>query len=134
MKSARNFVSPCEGNPMGIIRMHNMLFFGYHGTSKAEKELAKRYSVDVEIEYDTSKAAATDKLSDAINYETIYWLIARFFDENRFHLTETVAERLADLIMKETPMARHLVVKVRKNHPPFPGFLEWVEVECERKR
>ncbi len=120
---------------MGIIRMHNMSFFGYHGLTPAEKELAKRYSVDVEIEYDTATPAKRDKLDETVvNYETLYWTVEKFFQKNRFHLTETVAERLADLLFERFPMAQRLVVKVRKNHPPFPGFMEWVEVETERRR
>ncbi len=120
---------------MGTIKMHNMNFFGYHGLTPAEKELAKRYSVDVEIEYDTATPAQKDKLdATVVDYEKVYWEIDEFFRKNRFHLTETVAERLADLLFASHKMANRLVVKVRKNHPPFPGFLEWVEVEVERKR
>lgn len=120
---------------MGTIKMRNMSFFGYHGLTSAEKEMAKRYSVDVDIEYDTATAAANDRLNNSVvNYETIYWTIEKFFHDNRFHLTETVAERLADLLFANQPMAKKLVVRVRKNHPPFPGFMEWVEVETERNR
>jgi len=120
---------------LGIIRLHNMDFFGYHGVSEAEKELAKRYSVDVEIEYDTHRAAQDDKLNEnVVNYEQVYREIYKFFQQNKFHLTETVAERLADLLFEQHPMARRLTVRVRKNHPPFPGFIEWVEVETTRVR
>ena len=120
---------------MGTIKMRNMNFFGYHGLTSAEKEMAKRYSVDVDIDYDTTAAAAHDKLDDSVvDYEKIYWEIEKFFKGNRFHLTETVAERLADLLFSGQPMAKKLVVRVRKNHPPFPGFMEWVEVEVERNR
>jgi len=120
---------------MGVIKIHNMVFFGYHGTTAAEKELAKRYSVDLEIEYDTAKVADSDKLDkNVVDYELVYNEIAEFFSKKRFHLTETVAERLADLLFDKHPMANNLAVKVRKNHPPFPGIIEWVEVEVERKR
>jgi len=115
--------------------MHNMDFFGYHGITAAEKELAKRYSVDVEVEYDTNKVAQKDKLDkDVVNYELVYGEINEFFLNNKFHLTETVAERLADLLFQLHPMAQRLIVKVRKNHPPFPGLIEWVEVETVRER
>ena len=120
---------------MGIIRLHNMSFFGYHGLSPAEKELAKRYSVDVEVDYDTHTPAKRDKLDDkVVDYEKVYWQLEKFFLENRFHLTETVAERIADTLFENIPMAKKLTVRVRKNHPPFPGFLEWVEVEVVRTR
>ena len=120
---------------MGLLRMKNMQFFGYHGITAAEKELAKRYTVDVEIKYDTATPAKYDKLDNpVVDYEKVYWEIEQFFRSNRFHLTETVAERLADMLFASHPMAEKLVVHVRKNHPPFPGFLELVEVEVERKR
>jgi len=120
---------------MGIIRMHNMDFFGYHGITAAEKQLAKRYSVDVEIEYDTAQVAKLDKLDEnVVNYESLYMEIGDFFLKNKFHLTETVAERLATLLFDKYKMAKKLVVRVRKNHPPFPGFMEWVEVEVVKER
>ena len=120
---------------MGVIRMHNMNFFGYHGLTPAEKELAKRYSVDVEIDYDTETPAKHDKLDNTVvDYEKLYWLIEQFFLNNKFHLTETVAERLADKLFETQTMAKKLLVRVRKNHPPFPGFMEWVEVEVKRER
>ncbi len=79
--------------------------------------------------------AARDKLDDnVVDYELVYTEIAEFFGKKRFQLTETVAERLADLLFDKHPMAKNLTVKVRKNHPPFPGIIEWVEVEVERKR
>jgi len=112
-----------------------MNFFGYHGLSPAEKELAKRYSVDVEVDYDTETPAKYDKLDDSVvDYEKVYWHLEKFFQEHRFQLTETVAERIADGLFESMPVAKKLTVRVRKNHPPFPGFLEWVEVESVRTR
>ncbi|MCD6596003.1 dihydroneopterin aldolase [bacterium] len=120
---------------MGIIKMHNMDFFGYHGITAAEKQLAKRYSVDVEMEYNTERVAKFDKLDEnVVNYELVYREISNFFLNNKFQLTETVAERLADLLFDNHKMANKLTIKVRKNHPPFPGFMEWVEVEVVRER
>lgn len=116
---------------MGIIRIHNMSFYGYHGVSDAEKEVGKRFTVDVEMVFDTAKAARSDHLADTIDYEEVYRVVGDYITGNTFHLTETVAEGIADLINKIfAPVG--LKVKVRKNTPPFPGHLDYIEIETTR--
>lgn len=116
---------------MGIIRIHNMAFYGYHGVSDAEKEIGKRFTVDIELCYDTAKAANSDDLNDTINYEEVYRVVGDLITRNTFHLTETVAERIADLVFDSyRPLG--LIVRVRKNTPPFPGHLDYIEVETSR--
>lgn len=110
-----------------------MTFFGYHGISQAEKELAKRYSIDVEMVYDTKSVAESDKLELTIDYEKLYSDVEKFVVQNKFHLTETLAERLANLIWEKYNVEQ-LLVRVRKNNPLFPGHLDYVEVEVERRR
>jgi len=118
---------------MGIIRIHNMSFYGYHGVSKAEKEVGKRFTVDVEMVIDTTRAASSDNLNDTINYEEVYRVVGEHVTKNTFHLTETLAEGIADLVYEAfTPIG--LKVRVRKNTPPFPGHLDYIEIETSRGR
>ena len=42
---------------MARIRLHNMMFYGYHGVSKAERETGRRFEVDCELDLDVSAAA-----------------------------------------------------------------------------
>ncbi|HDR91185.1 MAG TPA: dihydroneopterin aldolase [candidate division Zixibacteria bacterium] len=116
---------------MGVIRIHNMSFFGYHGVSQAEKEIGKRYTVDIELAYDTRKASVSDDLRDTINYEDVYRAVGELVTRNTFHLTETLAERIAQAVF-ETFEPVGLRVKVRKNNPPFPGNLDYIEIETTR--
>jgi len=116
---------------MGIIRIHNMSFYGYHGVSDAEKEVGKRFAVDLEMVFDTLTAARSDHLADTINYEVVYKLVGDYITENTFHLTETVSEGIADLLFEKFNL-EGLRVKVRKNTPPFPGHLDYIEIETTR--
>jgi len=34
---------------MGVIRLKNMLFYGYHGVNESEKELGGKFEVDLEL-------------------------------------------------------------------------------------
>jgi len=108
-----------------------MSFYGYHGVSPAEKEIGKRFTVDVDMVFDTRRAAKSDNLADTINYEDVYQIVGDYITGNTFHLTETVAEGIADLVFERfEPEA--LIVRVRKNTPPFPGHLDYIEIETKR--
>ena len=116
---------------MGILRLINMSFYGYHGVSDAEKLLGTRFEVDVEVEYDTSKPAKSGKLSEAVDYEKIYTLVKNFITTHKFHLMESLTEGLAEHLWSNFNFDG-LRVKVRKVSPPFPGHLDAVELETTR--
>ncbi|MFP4458690.1 MAG: dihydroneopterin aldolase [Candidatus Zixiibacteriota bacterium] len=116
---------------MGFIRIHGMAFYGYHGVSPAEKELAGKFSVDVEFPLDTKKAAKSDSLEDTVNYELIYKTVEAVITENKFHLVETLSELVAECLINGFDLTG-IIVRVRKNHPPFPGHLDFVEIEVRK--
>ena len=49
------------------ITLTGLTFYGYHGASKAEKELGQRFVIDLEIESDLEEAANSDNLEKTIN-------------------------------------------------------------------
>jgi len=115
---------------MGIIRIHNMMFYSYHGASRAERETGRRYEVDVELHADLSLAAKTDRLDDTINYSKVYNLVADVILNNRFKLLEKIAARIMGEITSAFPVHR-VIVRVRKMIPPIPGNLDHIEVEFD---
>ena len=118
---------------MGIIRLHNMTFYGFHGISPAERETGRRFEVDVELHLDLDKAAQTDKLKDTVNYTEVYNIVQELVMENKFSLLETIGVRLAEKILEKFG-PEEVVVRVRKKIPPVPGNLDDIEVEIKRKR
>ena len=52
-------------------------------------------------QYDISEAAVTDNVEAAIDYDDLCQKIARFIAESRFHLIETLADRLIDLYLNK---------------------------------
>jgi len=102
---------------MGVIRLHNMTFYGYHGISAAERQTGRRFEVDVELVVDMNKSARSDKLKDTVNYTEVYRTVEELVAQNRFALLETIA-----------------IVRVRKKIPPVPGNLDHIEVEVKRKK
>jgi dihydroneopterin aldolase len=118
---------------MGIIRLHNMTFYGYHGISAAERQTGRRFEVDVELVVDMDRPAKTDKLKDTVNYTEVYRTVEELVEQNSFALLETIAVRLANQILARFK-TREVTVKVRKKIPPVPGNLDDIEVEVTRKK
>ena len=117
---------------MGVIRLHNMTFYGYHGISAAERQTGRRFEVDVELSINMNRAAASDRLQDTVNYTEVYRTVEELVAQNRFSLLETIAVRLADEILRKFK-PREVTVRVRKKIPPVPGNLDHIEVEVTRQ-
>lgn len=117
---------------MDTIRLSNMTFYGFHGASSAERKTGRRFEVDAEIKTDVQQAAASDKLENAIDYTKVYSLVEEIILDNRFVLLETIAERLAQEILKSFSV-QEVTIRVRKRIPPIPGNLDYIEVEINRK-
>ena len=60
---------------MGIIRLKNMQFYGFHGVHESEKELGGRFEVDVELNLSLNSSCLSDDLHDTIDYESVYKII-----------------------------------------------------------
>jgi dihydroneopterin aldolase len=117
---------------MGIIRLHNMTFYGYHGVSAAERQTGRRFEVDVELAVDMEKPAKSDKLKDTVNYTEVYRTVEQIVLQNSFSLLETIAVRLANQILRKFK-PQEVTIRVRKKIPPIPGNLDHIEVEVKRK-
>lgn len=115
---------------MAKIRLHNMTFYGFHGVSRAERETGRRFEVDCELELDVAGAIQTDRLSDTVNYTTVYEMVERIVQQAEYNLLETVAARIA-MEIESAFAARRVVVRVRKRIPPIPGHLDYIEVEFD---
>lgn len=114
-----------------VIRLHNMMFYGYHGVSPAEKETGRRFEVDLELFVNTRSASESDKLTDTVNYTQVYETVEEILSREHFSLLETIAERLAAAVLRRFKV-EGVVVRVRKMIPPIPGNLDYIEVEIHR--
>ena len=82
---------------------------------------------------DLSIAARTDDLEETVNYRAIYEIAKDTFENYKFKLIESVAERIAAKILDQTEV-HNVLVRVRKPHVPLNGLLDHVEVEIYRER
>ena len=118
---------------MGVIRLKNMQFYGFHGVSDSEKHLGGRFEVDVELHLSLKDSCESDDLNDTINYEGIYKTVDSCIRKDKFYLIEALANSIAKDILNGHPV-HSLMVRVRKPHAPVKGVLDTIEVEIERNK
>jgi 7,8-dihydroneopterin aldolase/epimerase/oxygenase len=66
-----------------------------------ERQVKQTVVMDIEFSADIRKAATSDSIDDTLNYKGVAKRVLAFVDESSFHLVETLAERVAMLILEE---------------------------------
>jgi len=116
---------------MGLIQIENMEFYAYHGHYREEQIVGNRFLVDLSLEADTGKPAASDNLKDAVNYQRAYEIVKQEMGR-KSHLLEHIASRILDALYRELPGIEKATVKVSKMNPPVGGRVERVSVTMSR--
>ena len=119
---------------LGIIRLHNAVFYAYHGVLTDEQSLGGKFEVDVELHCDLTKGATSDHLKDTIDYERVYDFIRSIVVEKKHFLIESVAGTIARSILKNFKPVQIVTVRVRKPSAPIKGVVDSVEVELTETR
>jgi dihydroneopterin aldolase len=78
------------------------------------------FLVDVTLETDCDRAASSDNLEDALNYQAVYDLVKKEM-QVKSHLLEHLAKRILDSLYAGFPSIQKAKVKVSKLNPPMGG-------------
>jgi 7,8-dihydroneopterin aldolase/epimerase/oxygenase len=119
---------------LGIIRLHNAVFYAYHGVLIDEQNLGGKFEVDVELHCDLSRGAKSDHLHDTVNYERVYDCIRTLVLERKHLLLESLAGAVGRGIINSFSKVKPVTVKVRKPSAPVKGVIDYVEVELTETR
>jgi dihydroneopterin aldolase len=96
-----------------------------------EREIKQRIEIDLEMSLDLTAAGKSDSIDDTLNYKSVAKRVLAFAGESRFQLVETLAERIASLVLAEFPMA---AVRVTVHKPGAIRNSRDVGVIIERNR
>ena len=66
-----------------------------------EREQRQVVSLDLEMGSDIATAAATDTIENALDYKAVAKRLIDFIEKSEFFLVETLAERVADIVVNE---------------------------------
>jgi dihydroneopterin aldolase len=107
--------------------------FGRHGVFDFERAEGQDFVVDVELELDTRVAAASDELDDTVDYGALATGLAQVIEGEPVNLIETLAERLADVCLRDKRVSA-ATVTVHKPLAPIPLSFGDVAVSIRRER
>ena len=96
-----------------------------------EREIRQAVSIDLEMHYDVSRPAATDRIDDALDYKAVAKRLIRFVEQADFQLVETLAERCAEIVLNEFPVER---LKLKLGKPGAVRGSSSVGVIIERSK
>lgn len=105
---------------MGILEINDMVFFARHGCFAEERVIGNKFVVNFRGKTDVSKAAASDNLEDAVNYQLIYNVIKEEM-EIPSNLLEHVGGRIIARLQREFPPLVSGTISIAKLNPPIGG-------------
>ena len=84
------------------------------GIHKRERHVKQTLSIDLDIGLPGEAVFRTDKVADTIDYEQVTIKIGALIASGHFRLVETLAERIAQLLLDDfgAPWARVSVAKI----------------------
>lgn len=113
------------------IELENLEFYSFHGCYEVEHAVGNRFCVNAELSYDAAKAASTDDVADALDYQKAYAIISgEMSKESR--LLETVCARILDSFFSTFSQLDYAKIKISKLNPPLGGKIGASSVTAER--
>jgi len=86
---------------MDIIYIKDLRIETVIGVYAWERQLKQVVIFDLELGTDIRKAALTDSVADTLNYKDVAKRVMAFVTDSRYHLVESLAEAVAEIIIKE---------------------------------
>jgi dihydroneopterin aldolase len=96
-----------------------------------EREQPQKVVIDLDMDWDVRPAARDDDLDKAVDWKRVTKAILAFVGESRFKLVESLAERVAELVVTRFAVPR---VRVRVEKPGAVRYSATVGVEVVRTR
>ncbi len=89
---------------MDIIFLHNLKVDTVIGIFDWERRIRQDVIIDLDMAADIRKAASSDHIDDTLDYKAVAKRIIAFVEAAEFQLVETLAERIAEIILGEFPV------------------------------
>ena len=94
-----------------------------------ERRIRQPLVFDIEMAFDNRIPAASDAIGDTLNYKAVSKRVVQYVSESDFGLVETLAERVAAIILEEFGVQR---VRLKLSKPGAVRVARAVGVMIER--
>lgn len=113
------------------IFLHGLAVDCVIGFIEWERRIKQRVVIDLELPVDCARAAQRDRVEDTLDYKKVAKRVIAFVEASDFQLVETLAERIAQLILADFGLEW---VRLSVNKPGAIRGSRDVGVSIERRR
>ena len=114
-----------------IIRIKNLHLRTIVGINDWERETQQDVIINVELEFDGTRAAETDTIEDTVDYKHLKRRIIDAVESSKFYLIEKLAAHVLSIIMEDKKVIR---ASVEVDKPHALRFADSVSVLCSSER
>lgn len=86
---------------MDIVFLHDLRIETIIGVFDWERKIKQTVIIDLDMAADVERAAATDCIDDTLDYKAVAKRLIAFVEGSEFQLVETLAERIAAILLME---------------------------------
>lgn len=117
--------------PLDVIFLRGLEVECIIGFIEWERRVKQTVVIDLELPVDCARAAVSDEVADTLDYKQVAKRVMAFVAASEFKLVETMAERMAQLLLAEFAMPW---VRISINKPGAIRGSRDVGVRIERHR
>lgn len=114
------------------ITIKNLEVFAHHGVYPEENKLGQKFLVTAELYTDFSNATENDDINMSVDYGEISHKITEFVQNNTYKLIETLAEKLAEMLLETYDLLNGVQIEIKKPWAPIGLPLEYPSVKLKR--
>jgi 7,8-dihydroneopterin aldolase/epimerase/oxygenase len=104
---------------MYTVHLKKIKLFGRHGVHAAEQVVGGLFELDIDCSFQHEEIVTA--LNETVNYEALYRLVKKRFDQP-YALLESLAAELAEDIYEAHPFLTGISVSIFKLNPPIESF------------
>ncbi|HEV7165700.1 MAG TPA: dihydroneopterin aldolase [Gammaproteobacteria bacterium] len=86
---------------MDIVFIRELKISTVVGIYDWERRIQQTVTLDIDMGTDIARAARSDRIEDTLDYKSVAKRLIQYVGETEFQLVETLAEKVAELVMQE---------------------------------
>lgn len=132
----RGIAQTVEGNHLSMIGttgLHHLRIDCIVGIYPHEREETQTVFLDIELDYDFARAALSDAIPDAVDYDHVVASVTGLIQSRRFQLIETMAEETAAMLLAGLTQVEVVRIEIRKPAAVPSAANSFVRVERTRR-
>ncbi|OGI46413.1 MAG: dihydroneopterin aldolase [Candidatus Muproteobacteria bacterium RBG_16_65_34] len=86
---------------MDIVYLHDLKVKCTIGVWEWERRIEQTVALDLDMGFDTGRAAASDSIADTLDYKAVAKRLVEYIGATQFQLVETLAEKVAGILLEE---------------------------------